>query len=81
MAPGNLVNLDKNSEMSPIKDELLASYSKQNFQLFWQKIEKKSAFKLSIEGPILPVFVNSFQIFFDTLLVITINKVQSFSYN
>ena len=37
MATGNLVNLEKISEMSPIKDEFLASYSKQNF---WQKIEK-----------------------------------------
>ena len=37
MATGNLVNLEKTSEMSPIKDEFLASYSKQNF---WQKIEK-----------------------------------------
>ena len=31
MATGNLVNLEKTSEMSPIKDEFLASYSKQNF--------------------------------------------------
>ena len=31
MATGNLVNLKKTSEMSPIKDEILASYSKQNF--------------------------------------------------
>ena len=31
MATGNLVNLKKTSEMSPIKDEFLASYSKQNF--------------------------------------------------
>ena len=31
MASGNLVNLEKTSEMSPIKDEFLASYSKQNF--------------------------------------------------
>ena len=28
MASGNLVNLEKTSEMSPIKDEFLASYSK-----------------------------------------------------
>ena len=41
----------------------------------------KSAFKLSIEGPILLAFVNSSQIFFEGLLVIAINKVQSFSYN
>ena len=31
MDPGNLVNLKKTSEMSPIKDQFLASYSKQNF--------------------------------------------------
>ena len=31
MATRNLVNLEKTSEMSPIKDEFLASYSKQNF--------------------------------------------------
>ena len=30
MATGNLVNLKKASEMSPIKNEFLASYSKQN---------------------------------------------------
>ena len=29
MATGNLVNLEKTSEMSPIKDEYLTSYSKQ----------------------------------------------------
>ena len=27
----NLVNLEKTSEISPIKDELLYSYSKENF--------------------------------------------------
>ena len=31
MATRNLANLEKTSEMSPIKEELLASYSKQNF--------------------------------------------------
>ena len=31
MAIENLVNLEKNAEMSPIKDEFLAGYSKQNF--------------------------------------------------
>ena len=31
MAAGNLVNLEKTAEMSSIKDEFLASYSKQNF--------------------------------------------------
>ena len=30
MATANLVNLKEISEMSPIKDEFLASYSKQN---------------------------------------------------
>ena len=34
---GNLANLEKTFEMSPIKDEFLATYSKQNF---WEKIEK-----------------------------------------
>ena len=66
--------------MSPIKNEFLASYSKQNLIILaenWKKI----AFKLSIEGPILLVFVNSSQIFFEGLLVIAINKVQSLSYN
>ena len=38
MATGNLVNLDKTSEMSPIKDEFLASYSKQNFGRKLKKI-------------------------------------------
>ena len=31
MATENLVNLEKTAEMSPIKDEFLASYSKENF--------------------------------------------------
>ena len=31
MVTGNLVNLEKIAEMSPIKDEFFASYSKQNF--------------------------------------------------
>ena len=31
MVTGNLVNLEKTSEMSPIKDEYLTSYSRQNF--------------------------------------------------
>ena len=30
MATGNLVNLEKTSEISSIKDEFLANYSKQN---------------------------------------------------
>ena len=34
-----------------------------------------------MEGPILLVFANLPQIFFEGLLVIAINKVQSFSYN
>ena len=40
MATGNLVNLEKTAEMSPIKDEFLASYSKQNFWQFLLKSEK-----------------------------------------
>ena len=40
MATGNLVNLGSTSETSPVKNEFLASYSKQNFWQFWQKIEK-----------------------------------------
>ena len=59
IASGNLVNLEKTSDISPIKGELLSSYSKQNFG---RKL-KKSSFKISIEGPILLVFVNSSQIF------------------
>ena len=31
MAFGNIVNLKKTSEMSPIQNEFLASYSKQSF--------------------------------------------------
>ena len=42
---------------------------------------KKPAFKLSTEGPILLVLVNSSQIFSEELLVIKINKVQRFPYN
>ena len=38
MATGNLVNLKKTSEMSQIKDEFLASYSKQNFDRKLKKI-------------------------------------------
>ena len=44
-----LVNLEKTSEMSRTKGKFLASYSKQSFG---RKL-KKSAIKLSIEGPIL----------------------------
>ena len=80
MATGNLVNLEKTSEMSPIKDEFLASYSRQNLIILTENWTK-SAFKLSIEGPILLVFENSSQIFSEGLLIIAINKVQSFSYN
>ena len=39
---GNLVNLKKTFEMSPIKDEFLASYSKQNFNNFGKKLKKIS---------------------------------------
>ena len=80
MATASLVNLKEISEMSPIKDGFLASYSKQNVLQFWQKFEKKSAIKLPVKGPILLVFVNSSQIFSERLLFIVINKVQSFSY-
>ena len=31
MTTGNLVNLEKTCEISPIKDEFVATYSKQNF--------------------------------------------------
>ena len=78
-ATGNLVDLKKISEMSPIKDEFLLSQNK-TFYNFGRKL-KKSGFKLSIEGPILLVFVKLSQIIFEGLLVITINKVQSFFYN
>ena len=56
MATETLVNLEKSSEMSPNKDEFLASYSKQNFNNLAKKKKngrKISVFKLSIEGPIL----------------------------
>ena len=72
MGTGNLVNLEKTSEMFPIKDKLLASYS-------LAKNWKNSAIKLSIEGSVLLIFVNSSQIFSEGLLVIAINKVQSFN--
>ena len=65
--------------MSPIKDKFLASYSKQLLILVAENW-KKSAFKLSIEDPILLIFVNSSQIFSEGLLVIVINKARSFSY-
>ena len=34
MATGNLINLKKVSDISPVKDEFLASYPKQNFDNF-----------------------------------------------
>ena len=37
MVTENLVNLEKNAETSPIKDEFLANYSKQKF---WWEIGK-----------------------------------------
>ena len=43
MATENLVNLEKISEMSPIKDKFLASYSKQTFNSFGRKLKKISA--------------------------------------
>ena len=62
MATGNLVNLEKTAEMSPVKDELLASYSKQNFFTFLAEKWKISSIKLSIKSPFLFIFVNSSQI-------------------
>ena len=79
MATENLLNLEKNAKMSPSKDELLASYSKQNFWEFWENW-KNAAIRLSIECPILLIFMNSSQIFSEGLLVIAINKVQRFSH-
>ena len=38
MTTNNSVNLEKSSEMSPIKREYLVSYSKE--KLFYQKMEK-----------------------------------------
>ena len=64
--------------MSPIKDKSLASYSKENL-IILENFEENQ--QLSIEDLVLPIFVNSSQIFFKGLLVIAINKVQSFSYN
>ena len=66
MGTGNLVDLEN--------DKFLASYS-------LAKKLKNSTSKLSIDGLILLVFVNSPQIFSGGLLAIAINKVQSFSYN
>ena len=66
--------------MSPIKDEFLANYQNKIFDNLTEN-KKKSAFKLSIEGNVLLIFVSSSQIFSEGLLVIAINKVQSFSYN
>ena len=71
--------MEKNAELSPIKDEFLASYSKQNLIILVENW-KNLAIKLSIECPILLVFVNSSQIFSEGLSVIAINKVQSFSH-
>ena len=51
MATENLVNLEKTTETSPIKDEFLASYSKENVWQFGQKSERNSSIKLSIEDP------------------------------
>ena len=78
MATGNLLNLEKTSKMSPIKDEFLASYSKQILDNSGKNLTKNSAIKLSIEGSILLVFVNPPQIFSEGL-VVAINKDQSSS--
>ena len=40
MTTGNLANLEKTSEMSPIKYEFLANYSKQNFDNFGRKLKE-----------------------------------------
>ena len=43
MATRNAVNLEKTSEMSPIKDEFLASFSEQNFD---RKLKKNQHLNL-----------------------------------
>ena len=62
--------------MPQINNDLLATQNKTLAENC-----KNSASKLFIEGPILLVFANLSQILFEVLLVIAINKVQSFSYN
>ena len=42
MPTRNLVNLEKISEMSPIKGEFLASHSKQTFDFFSKELKKFS---------------------------------------
>ena len=44
IATENLVNLEKISEMSPVKDKFLASYSKQTFNSFGRKLKKNLNF-------------------------------------
>ena len=41
-ATGNLVNFEKTSEMSPIKDEFGSSCSNKKFNDFGRKLKKKS---------------------------------------
>ena len=41
MATENLLDLEKNAEMSPIKDELLASYSNKTLDNFGRKLKKR----------------------------------------
>ena len=81
MATANLVNLEKTSECLQLKTNCSLATQNKTFNNFGRKLKRKSAFKLSREGPILLVFVNWSQIFFEGLLVIVINKAQSFSYN
>ena len=82
MATGNFVNLEKTSEMSLVKDKFLGSYWNKTFGNFYRKLKlKKAAFKLSLENPFSLVFVNLSQIISEGVLVIEINKVQSFSCN
>ena len=42
VATGNLINLKSTSEMSPVKDGFLASYSKQTYDNFGRKLKKIS---------------------------------------
>ena len=64
------------------------SYRNQSIDLLCKSMDwflydiglRRDRVKLSIEGPILLVFVNLSQIFSEGFLVIAINKVQSFCY-
>ena len=80
MTTNNSVNLEKSSEMPPIKCEYLFSYSKEKLLIVLPENGKNSAIKLSMKGPVLLILVNSSQIFSKELLVVAINKIQSFCY-